>query len=127
MTLVLDTSVLIGEAPVGLEEQVAVSVVSFAELQYGLLVATDPAERGLRLARLSAIEETFDPLPVTGAVARSYAVLASTIHRTGRRPRSRAPDLLIAATAYAARAGIATRNPGDLDGLDELLRIVVIR
>jgi toxin FitB len=60
---VLDTSVLVaGEAiPPGLQS--AISTVSIAELHFGLLVASDDATRGLRLARLGLLESRFpDPL-----------------------------------------------------------------
>lgn len=124
MSVVLDTGVLIAGRPAGLSEAVGVSAVSIAELRYGALVATDPVEVGRRLTRLAAIEAEFDPLPVDAAVATSYGHLAAIVHRTGRRPRARALDLLIAATAHAAGAGLVTRNPRDLAGLDGELRIV---
>jgi predicted nucleic acid-binding protein len=67
---VLDTSVLIGDAaPDGVEA--AISVISIAELHFGVLVAGDDDERGLRMQRLGAIESAFDPLPLTAEIAGS--------------------------------------------------------
>ena len=91
----------------------AISIVSIAELQFGVLVATDEA-RAVRLSRLSAIQRRFDPPPVDEAVADSYAQLAARVTQIGR--QSRVMDLFIAATAHAHNATIYTRNPGDLAG-----------
>jgi predicted nucleic acid-binding protein len=43
--------------------ELAISVISVAELQFGVLVAPDHA-RASRLSRLGAIQRRFDPLPV---------------------------------------------------------------
>ena len=55
MLSVLDTSVLIAEAPGPVEGDVAISIVSIAEVQFGVLVAPDDDRRAHRLARLSAM------------------------------------------------------------------------
>jgi len=44
----------------------------------------------------------------------------------GRKPRARALDLLIAATAHAHGATLYTRNPSDLHGLDGLVAVVKV-
>lgn len=121
---ILDTSVLIASAVDPIPGELAISVVSLAELQFGVLVAKDDTARGLRLRRLSAIQRRFDPLPVDDAVADSYAHLAARVVQTGRQPRGRVMDLLIAATAHAHNAAIYTQNPDDLTGLEDLLTIV---
>lgn len=126
MTLVLDTSVLVAGEPVAGTEQLAISVVTIAELRFGALVAGDRDEAGRRLARLAAVEAEFDPLPVDGAVAASYAHLAAMVHRTGRTSRARSLDLLIASTAHAVGAGVATRNPRDLEGITGEVRVVAL-
>jgi len=46
--------------------------------------------------------------------------------QTGRQPRARVMDLLIAATAHAHRARLYTRNAADLRGLDPLVDIVAV-
>lgn len=106
--------------------ELAISVVSIAELQFGVLVAKDEQARGIRLTRLSAIQRRFDPLPVDDAVADSYARLAERVVRVGRQPRARVMDLLIAATAHAHNATIYTRNPDDLSGLEDLITIATV-
>ncbi|ABD13457.1 VapC toxin family PIN domain ribonuclease [Frankia sp. CcI156] len=123
---VLDTSVLVATDVTPLPGELAVSVISIAELQFGILVARTPQARATRLARLSAIQRRFDPLPVDDAVADSYGRLAARVVEVGRQPRARTMDLLIAATAHAHGASIYTRNAADLAGLEDLLRIVTI-
>jgi toxin FitB len=123
---ILDTSVLIATNVAPIPGELAISVVSLAELQFGVLVAKDEQARGLRLSRLSAIQRRFDPLPVDDAVADSYAQLAARIVQAGRRPRGRAMDLLIAATAHAHNATVYTRNADDLAGLEDLVTVVAI-
>jgi len=123
---VLDTSVLVATDVPELDGELAISVASIAELHFGVLVTTDAAVRAERLRRLSALQRAFDPLPVDDAVATSYGLLASTVAATGRQPRARVTDLLIAATAHAHEARLYTRNPGDLAGLEHLVEIVAV-
>lgn len=120
---ILDTSVLIADDVTPIPGELAISVISLAELQFGVLVAADDDARSLRLRRLSVIQRRFDPLPVDESVAESYGTVAARIVRAGRRPRSRSLDLMIAATAHAHGATLYTRNVGDFRGLDDLLRI----
>lgn len=123
---VLDTSVLIATGIAPIPGELAISVVSIAELQFGVLVAKSQEAQALRLTRLSAIQRRFDPLPVDDAVADSYAHLAARVTKAGRQPRARAMDLLIAATAHAHGASVYTRNPDDLAGLADLLTVVPV-
>ena len=80
MLSVLDTSILIAEAADPVEGDIAISIVSIAELQFGVLIAPDDDRRAHRLARLSAILRSFEPLPVDAAVAASYGELAAATH-----------------------------------------------
>jgi predicted nucleic acid-binding protein len=123
---ILDTSVLIATDIVPIPGELAISVVSLAELHFGLLVAKSQEVRATRLTRLSAIQRRFDPLPVDDAVADSYGRLAARVAQVGRQPRARVMDLLIAATAHAHDASVYTRNADDLAGLEDLITIVSI-
>lgn len=86
----------------------------------------EPERRAQRLARRVAIERTFEPVPVDAAVARSHSLLAAAVKIAGRQPRLRALDLMIAATAHAHGARLATRNADDLHGIEHLLPIDAI-
>lgn len=94
----LDTSVLIDGIPDEVEIA-AISVVSIAELQFGVERAAAEHERQRRLAWLGALQATFDPYPVDLPVALAWGRLAHLAAERGRQPRRRPMDLLIAATA----------------------------
>ncbi|MGB8649842.1 MAG: type II toxin-antitoxin system VapC family toxin [Mycobacteriales bacterium] len=119
----LDTSVLIAEDVSPLPGQLAISVISVAELHFGVLVATAPEVRALRLARLSRLQRRFDPLPVDDAVADSYGQIAAHVAASGRQPRARTMDLLIAATAHVHGAVLYTRNAEDFSGLETFIHV----
>jgi toxin FitB len=123
---VLDTSILIATDVTPIPGELAISVATLAELQFGVLVAKSAQARATRLARLSAVQRRFDALPVDEAVADSYVRLAARVVEVGRQPRARVMDLLIAATAHAHGAAVYTRNPDDLAGLEDLLTVVQI-
>jgi toxin FitB len=123
---ILDTSVLIADDVSPLLGELAISVVSLAELHFGVLLAVDDDARGRRLSRLSAMQRRFDPLPVDEAVAESYGLLAARVVKAARQPRARVMDLLIAATAHAHEATLYTRNAEDLQCLEGLLQVAVV-
>jgi predicted nucleic acid-binding protein len=122
----LDTSVFIaGEQARPLEanrlpEEAAISVVTLAELELGVHMATSEAVRGARLRTLQATQATYVGLPVDAAVASAFAELVATARREGRRPKVQ--DTWIAATARAHGVAVYTQD-GDFDEL----AVVVVR
>jgi len=98
-------------------EQMAISVVTLAELRDGTSTLTDSARRK-RLERWidSEIIGGFADrtLPLTVEVLTQWLLLARTLSAKGR-PRS-APDLLIAATARVHDLIIVSRNYQDFIG-----------
>lgn len=120
MRAVLDTSVLISDsAPSGVEA--AISVASLAELHFGVQVASSADERARRTQRLGAIESTFDPIPVTAAIAREWGRLAAAVTNRGGNPRRRAIDLVIAATANITDATLVTEDTDDFAIIGDLV------
>jgi predicted nucleic acid-binding protein len=109
----LDTSFFVATEsgrPLGEMEMVTeteVSVVTLAELTLGVLVAGDE-ERPARLATLSAVESTWDPLPVDAEVARQFARIVASLRAGGHR----APilDALVAATAIVEQIPVVTQD-----------------
>jgi hypothetical protein len=91
-----------------------------------VLVTADPAVRAGRLRRLSGLQQAFDALPVDDRVAASYGELAAAVVASGRPARSRAMDLLIAATAHAHSARLYSRTAADLVGIDHLVEVVPV-
>lgn len=123
---ILDTSVVLATGIGPLDGELAISAVTLAELHFGVLVAEERGIRAERLRRLLTLQQSFDALTVDGAVAASYGQLASAVVDTGRKPRARSMDLLIAATAHAHAARLYTRNINDFRGLDDLVEVVAV-
>lgn len=126
----IDTSVVIDLEQIerhDLPAELAVSVITTAELTAGPHATADPAERARRQDRLQRAEATLEPIPVDAAVARAYGRVYAATVAAGRKARGRrAADLLIAATAVAAGLRLYTRNPDDFADLSEMLEVVSV-
>ena len=117
----LDTSAFTARESRGLDEsslpdEVAVSIVSHAELTAGVLAAVDLEVRARRLATLTAVAD-MDPVPIDMTVAEAWArvrVQLATAHR-----RANANDMWIAATALALGVPGVTQEQ-DFDVIAEL-------
>ena len=113
MRALLDTSFFVATEsgrPLGDMAKVTeteVSVVTLAELTVGVLVADDD-DRPARVATLSAVESTWDPLPIDAEVARQFARIVAAL-RAGSR---RVPilDALVAATAIVEQIPVVTQD-----------------
>lgn len=116
----LDTSVFIAEEeerPLGeLPDQVALSVVTLAELELGVLVASDTRVRTRRLETLQRARE-LRPLPIDERVASQFAALIAELKEDGR--SLKVQDAWIAATARAHGVAVCTqdRDFSDLPGV----------
>jgi predicted nucleic acid-binding protein len=124
---ILDTSVLIAREQArplerALPNDVAVSVVSIAELEVGVLVARDAKTRARRLRTLTEIRSLAGSLPIDERTASAYAQLAATVLSAGRRPRIH--DTWIAATALVNDAEVWTQ---DSNFSDFELAVTVVR
>jgi predicted nucleic acid-binding protein len=118
---ILDTSILIArEQGRPLERQlpdhVALSVVSIAELELGVLVAADPETRARRLRTLGEVRALGSALPIDERTASAYAELAARSLAAGRRPRIH--DAWIAATALVNQTEVWTQDEGFTDFAD---------
>jgi predicted nucleic acid-binding protein len=109
---IADTSVFIaqesGRELGDLPEQIAVSVVTAAELELGVLRASNPTSRAIRLSTLSRVQATYALLPVDPEVASCFARIASSELSKGRRLRRH--DAWIAATALRHGAAVITQD-----------------
>lgn len=117
----IDTSVVVDPGSVDIAEG-AVSVGTLAELRFGIKRARGEHERRVRLARLGTAQRLFDPLPVDAPVSLAWGDLAGLVAQRGRKPRSRAFDLLIAATAQVHGLTLLTRDE-DLLWLSDVLDV----
>ncbi|MHB8219108.1 MAG: PIN domain-containing protein [Acidimicrobiales bacterium] len=113
MRALLDTSFFVATEsgrPLGEMERVTeteVSVVTLAELTVGVLVANDD-DRSARVATLSAVESTWDPLPIDAEVAREFARIVAALRAGGRRVPIL--DALVAATAMVEQIPVVTQD-----------------
>jgi predicted nucleic acid-binding protein len=128
MRAILDTSVLIAQeedptVAAAIPDEAAISVVTLAELHYGVLAAKTDLIKQIRLRRLGLIEATFQPIPIDAAVARAYAAVARAVKLAGGTPRARVMDLWIAATALAANVPVFTRNREDFKLLEQIIDV----
>ncbi|MFI7636892.1 type II toxin-antitoxin system VapC family toxin [Nonomuraea sp. NPDC049400] len=125
----LDTNILIlraGIDPDELPDEMVISAITTAELSVGVLVATGPQELAQRMKILQTAEAEFDPLPFNDTAAREYGELWTAVIASGRKPRPRTADLMIACVAIANRLPLYTCNPKDFKGLDHLITVVPV-
>jgi len=88
-------------------QQIAVSVVTIAELRLGVLAALDGPTRARRLETLSRAE-SLDPLPIDLKVAHAWATLRLALRDKGQRMPLN--DSWIAATAIAHDLAVASQD-----------------
>ena len=134
----LDTNIMILRKWIPADElpdEMAISAITLAELSAGPHevrsdieqdVYFEGAERARRLDVLQRAEHEFDPIPFDAEAARAYGRVTAAVVAVGRKPRRRAADLMIAATAIAAGLPLFTTNPGDFTGLEQLVAVVPV-
>jgi len=134
----LDTNIMILRsriAPDELPDVMAISAVTLAELSAGPHQVRpdteqdayfEAAERARRLDVLQRAEHEFDPIPFDAEAARAYGRVTAAVVAAGRKPRRRAVDLMIAATAIAAELPLYTTNPDDFAALGHLVTVVPV-
>lgn len=109
---IADTSIFIaqesGQELDELPEEIAISVITAAELELGVLRATDAEARATRLSTLSRVQATYPLLPVDPEIASCFARIAAAERSRGRRLRRH--DTWIAATALRHNASVATQD-----------------
>jgi predicted nucleic acid-binding protein len=118
---IADTSVFIaqetGRGLGDLPDEIAVSVITAAELELGVLRATDPDARAIRLSTLSRVQSTYPLLPIDPEVASCFARIAAAERGRGRRLRRH--DTWIAATAMRHGAAVLTQD-ADFSSFEEV-------
>jgi predicted nucleic acid-binding protein len=130
----LDTNILLLRRwidPSELPESMAISAVTLAELSAGVHLvrgedAAARAERGRRIDVLQRTENEFDPLPFDASAARIYGRISAAVLDSGRQPRRRIADLMIAAIASTSELPLYTTNPDDFTGLDGITEIIPV-
>ncbi|MDG4833735.1 type II toxin-antitoxin system VapC family toxin [Solwaraspora sp. WMMD1047] len=122
----IDTNIVIHLAaldPVDLPDEMVISAVTLAELSAGPHHTDEPAERARRMAVLQHAESTFDPLPFDADAARAYGMVSAAVLASGRKPRRRIADLMIASVALVNGVPLYTTKPDDFQGLERLVQV----
>lgn len=104
-----------------LPDELAVSVVTIAELQVGILTAKDATARSKRLKTYRGALR-FNPVDIDQQIAEDWATLRVTLRESGRSVSTN--DLWIAATALALGVPLVTQDQG-LVGLPNVETILV--
>lgn len=104
-------------------EETAVSVVTLAELQAGVLAAADVDVRARRLATLDAVGD-IELLDVDERAARAWAQMRVHLAESGRRVN--ANDVWIAAVAASHGLPVVTRDD-DFAPLEGVAGLQVVR
>jgi predicted nucleic acid-binding protein len=103
-------------------EEVAISIVTRAELRAGILAAESPEIRDRRLATFEAVRE-MEVLPIWGPVDRAWSGMRAYLAASGRRVN--ANDMWIAATAAAYEIPVVTQD-ADFNALSGVMGLTVI-
>ncbi|GAB3962052.1 hypothetical protein GCM10029978_016310 [Actinoallomurus acanthiterrae] len=134
----LDTNIMILRRwvdPEELPDEMAITAITLAELSAGPHEVRrndeqndydEHTERARRLDVLQRAEHEFDPIPFSAEAARIYGRVCAAVISTGRKPRRRVADLMIAAIAVAENLPLFTTNPDDFKGLESLLAVVPV-
>jgi predicted nucleic acid-binding protein len=106
--------------------ELAVSVVTLAELAARPSAATDSDERARPQDRLQRAEATFDPIPFDAEAAGSYGRVYAAVAAGGKKARGhRAFDLMIAATRWRQTfPSSQTRNPAYFEAAAKVVEVV---
>jgi predicted nucleic acid-binding protein len=103
-----------------------ITSITLAELYQGVAMSKDASTRAARAEKLGAAVADFDPLPFDRDAAARYGSLVARTIASGRDPRPRRMDLMIAAIASTAGVPLYTRNASDFNGLDTLVTVVEV-
>ena len=96
----------------------AISVITYMEIYQGVLRSPTPEQAS---NDLDFLLRNIPILPVTAPIARRCAGMRETLRQQGRPVRTRALDLLIAATALEHQLTLVTRNFEDYHDIPGLV------
>ncbi|MDR0416717.1 MAG: PIN domain-containing protein [Propionibacteriaceae bacterium] len=120
--ILLDTGVLIDQSWPD-DAEVGASVLSRAELEFGVAVARTPQDRADRVRRLADLDACLEWLPFDEAASRAYGALAALI-RVQAPAQARRTDTFIAAQALQHGAQLMTTSPRDFAHIAHLVEVL---
>ena len=122
--ILLDTNMLIDLDRYRFDatETYGASILSRAELEFGIQVAPSAESMAVRARRLAELDDRFHWIEFDIASTRSYGIIAAGARATGARVRSK--DALIVAQAHRHGAAVMTANLNDFRPFDHLVRVL---
>jgi len=122
--ILLDTNVLIhyGDYVFDSSETYTASVISRAELEFGIHKAPTAQQRQIRLTVLAELDALFCWRVFDVKASRAYGLVAGTSPISGARVRSK--DALIAGQAYSLGAAVMTENLADFAVFSHLVSVI---
>ncbi|GAB3171129.1 hypothetical protein GCM10027059_38790 [Myceligenerans halotolerans] len=122
--ILLDTNILIDydDYEFDTDEQQAASILSRAELEFGIRSASSPHLAALRTRRLNEFDTAYDWVPFDLDCTRSYGMIAA--QATTRGAKLRGKDSLIAAQALRHGATLMTANRADFRPFEHLIEVI---
>lgn len=108
-----------------LAEAAAISTLTVAELAYGLH-HDDPLVVAAREARYREVLNQFEPVPYSARAAHLYGAIAASVRKSGKNPRPRRIDLMLASVAAELNAVLLTRNPDDFAGIGDIAHVIAV-
>ena len=122
--ILLDTNVLIDLDLYQFDprEEYGASILSRAELEFGIQAARNPHDAAERTRRINSLDERFAWVELDVESTRSYGIVAAGARATGAKVRSK--DALIAAQAHRHGAAVMTANIDDFKPFDHLVEVI---
>ena len=122
--ILLDTCILVDLDKYALDpnQEYSVSILSRAELEFGIRKADTPERSANRIVKLADLDSSYKWLVFDEASSRAYGEIAAGATATGAKIRGK--DALIAAQAYRIGAGVMTENLADFKPFEKYIQIL---
>ena len=122
----VDTSALIDWDDLDIDEteEYSASLLTRAELEFGINLAQDPQSRAERQLRLNELDAKLDWIAFDLRASRSYGVVGAKMHGSRARGQARKTDTFIAAQAHSLGASLMTLNADDFTQIAGLVKII---
>jgi len=121
--ILIDTNVLIAPPAKWPDDSFGSSIISLAELHFGIQAAPNRRVQAERTRRVARYRTLLDWVPFDEYAAEAYGLLAAEVsrHRPGH---ARSKDIMIASQAYSLGIPLMTRNVKDFELVSHLVEIV---